>query len=530
MHRRVFISNSAICFLGFNFFPSEVRTFIRDNSTNTSALDEVTISQLQDYMEARRYTSEQITRLYLSRIAQLDRKGAALHAVMEINPDAIQLARNRDEERKKGQVKSLLHGVPVLLKDNIDTADKMMTTAGSLALLNNKAQNDAFIAKKLREAGAVILGKTNLSEWANFRSTRSVSGWSSRGGQTKNPYVLDRTPCGSSSGSAVAVAANLCAVAVGTETNGSISCPAAMNSVVGIKPTIGLVSRSGIIPIAKTQDTAGPLARTVKDAAILLGILAGKDPNDDIAVVKGIEESIDYTRFLNADGLNGKIVGVEKTFLNGHEAITALLKKALEQMRSKGATVVEVEFIEKYRQIGVEQRKVLQYEFKDGLNRYLASANASVKSLADVIQYNKEHEATVMPYFKQETLEAAQSKGSLDEKDYLQAVGKYEEARKYYNKFFEENKLDVLCGPANGFPGCIDLLNGDTFTGYGMYGPAAVCGYPSLTIPLGNVSDLPVGLSFLGKAFSEPELISIGYAYEQVSKNRIQPKFRTTFA
>jgi amidase len=328
----------------------------------------------------------------------------------------------------------------------------------------------------------------------------------------------------------VAVAANLCAGAVGTETNGSISCPAAMNSVVGIKPTIGLVSRSGIIPIAKTQDTAGPLARTVKDAATLLGILAGKDPKDDATFTKEKEQNMDYTRFLNVDGLNGKIIGVEKTFLNGHEAITVLLKKALEQMHSKGATIVEVEFMEKYRQIGIEQRKVLQYEFKDEINRYLASAEASVKSLADIIQYNKEHEATVMPYFKQETLEAAQSKGSLEENDYVQAVAKYEEARKYYNKFFEENKLDSLCGPANGFPGCIDLLNGDTFAGYGMYGPAAVCGYPSITIPLGNVGDLPVGLSFLGPAFSEPKLISIGYAYEQVSRNRIQPKFKKTFA
>lgn len=529
MDRRVFLSNSAICFLGYYFFPSGVRKLIKDDSTNISALNEVTIDQLQDYMKAGRYTSEQITRLYLNRIAQLDRKGPSLHAVIEINPDAIPLAKISDEERKKGQVRSLLHGVPILLKDNIDTADKMMTTAGSLALLNHKAKKDAFVAKKLREAGAIILGKTNLTEWANFRSTRAASGWSSRGGQTKNPYILDRTPCGSSSGSAVAVAANLCVVAVGTETNGSISCPAAMNSVVGIKPTIGLVSRSGVIPIAKTQDTAGPLARTVKDAAILLGVLAGKDANDAVTN-NGKDETTDYTRFLNSDGLKGKTIGVEKAFLNGHEAITALLRKAIEQMRSQGANVVEVEFIEKYRQIGVEQRKVLQYEFKDGLNRYLASANAAVKSLADVIQFNKEHEVTVMPYFKQEIFESAQAKGSLEEKDYIQALAKYQEARSYYNKFFEDNKLDALCGPANGFPICIDLINGDSFSGYGTYGPAAVCGFPSITVPLGNVNDLPIGLSFLGLAYGEPKLISIGYAYEQVSKNRISPKFKKTFA
>lgn len=528
MDRRRFIQHSTIGILGYSFLSSTVGKGLADDIRDINSLNEVTIDQLQAYMKSGRYSAEQITRLYLNRIAQLDKKGPALNAIIELNPDAIAIAKARDLERKKGQVRSPLHGIPVLIKDNIDTGDKMMTTAGSLALLNHKAQNDAFVARQLREAGAVILGKTNLSEWANFRSTRSVSGWSSRGGQTRNPYVLDRTPCGSSSGSGVAVAANLCSVAVGTETNGSIACPSAMNNVVGIKPTLGLVSRSGIIPIAQSQDTAGPMARTVKDAAILLGVLAGKDPQDAITLANP-KTGLDYASFADVNSLQGKRIGVEKAFLNGHEAITALMKKAMEQMRSRGATVVEVTFIEGFRQLRIDTLKVLQHEFKDGVNRYLATANMPVKTMADVIQFNKEHEATVMPYFKQEQMENSQAKGNLEDNDYKQALAKYEVARSYYRKFLEDNKLDALCGPANGFPSCIDPLNGDSFGGYGTYSPAAICGYPSITLPLGNIGDLPVGLSFLGQPFSEPELIGIAYAYEQVSKNRIQPRFKKSF-
>lgn len=531
MKRREFITDLALTLVGYNFLTA--CTGSSSSKQNTPAnesfeLNEATIAALQQQMKIGKTTSEDITKLYLKRINEIDKKGPSVNAVIEINPDAEKIAAALDDERKAGRVRGPLHGIPVLIKDNIDTADRMMTTAGALALMNNKAKKDAFIVKQLREAGAVILGKTNLSEWANFRSARSVSGWSSRGGQTRNPYVLDRSPCGSSSGSAVAVAANLCAVSVGTETDGSISCPASMNSVVGIKPTVGLVSRAGIIPISKTQDTAGPFARTVQDAAILLGILAGVDINDAITMESKGKGMQDYTKFLDVNGLAGKRIGVEKKFLKGHEAIDALLKKALDQMKGKGAVIVEVDFMKEFKKAETNELLVLEYEFKDGVNKYLSTANARVKSLQDVIDYNRQNEAKAMPYFKQELLDSSQAKGSLQDKEYIAAITKYADARKAYNKFFDDNQLDALCGPANGFPWCIDFMNGDFFTGYGAYGPAAVCGYPSITIPMGNVNELPVGISFLGKAYTEPQLISIGYAYEQASKNRVVPKFRKT--
>jgi amidase len=327
----------------------------------------------------------------------------------------------------------------------------------------------------------------------------------------------------------VAVAANLCAVAVGTETNGSVSCPASMSSIVAIKPTVGLVSRAGIIPISKTQDTAGPMARTVTDAAILLSVLAGVDTNDTITARSKNKGNTDYTKFLTSTGLAGKRIGVEKTFLKEHEAIDPLLVRALEQMKAKGATIVELGFMELFKKAGVQQGKVLEYEFKDGVNKYLASANAQVKTLRDIINYNKQNEARVMPFFKQETLESSQAKGSLKDKEYIDALAKYDEARNLYNKFFDDNRLDAFCGPSNGFPWCVDPINGDFFTGYSTYSPAAICGFPSITVPMGSVNELPVGISFIGKAYSEPGLISIAYAYEQVSKNRLLPKFKKTF-
>src|SRR6476469_762590 len=338
MKRKDFIVNTALIELGGHFFktPYLAHAFISsnkvDNTGDSFTLNEATIDLLQAQMKNGKLTSEAITKMYLKRIAEIDKSGPKVNAVIELNPDAISIARSLDAERQAGKIRSALHGIPVVIKDNNDTADKMMTTAGSLALVNNRASKDAFVAKKLREAGAVILGKTNLSEWANFRSTRSVSGWSSRGGQTHNPYVLDRSPCGSSSGSAVAVSANLCTVAVGTETDGSINCPASMNGVVGIKPTVGLVSRAGIIPISKTQDTAGPFGRTVRDATILLGALTGVDSNDAVTNESQGKTLQDYTQFLDSNGLNGKRIGVEKSFLKGHEAITALLTKAIEQL------------------------------------------------------------------------------------------------------------------------------------------------------------------------------------------------------
>jgi amidase len=452
----------------------------------------------------------------------LDKNGPGLNTVIEINPDALTIAESMDKERQEGKIRGPLHGIPLLIKDNIDSGDKMQTTAGSLALAGHVASEDAFILKKLREAGMVLLGKTNLSEWANFRSTRSVSGWSSRGGQTKNPYILDRTPCGSSSGSGAAVSANLCAVAVGTETDGSIACPASVNGVVGIKPTVGRVSRSGIIPISVSQDTAGPLARTVTD--ILLNVLQGPDPAD-ASTQKNTAKSEDFTRYLDFNGLKGKRIGVEKTLLKKHEAIDRLLREALSQMEKAGATIIEVEFMEKTGEFGSAEFKRMKFEFKDGLNRYLASANAKIKSLTELIRFNKEYEEVVMPWFKQEILESSELLGGLDSPEYLEIQQKLGTLKIFLDQVFAQHDLDAICGPATGAPWCNDPVNGDFWTGYGAYSPAAKTGYPSITVPMGFVGGLPLGLTFTGQAFCEPVLISIGYAYEQVSGNRRPPQF-----
>jgi amidase len=494
---------------------------------NSIDINELTINELQDLVKNGKLTYSKLTQMYLDRIKDLDKSGPALNAIIELNPDALAIAATMDNELKAGKWRVPMHGIPVLIKDNIDTGDKMLTTAGSLALLDNKATVDATIVQKLREAGAVILGKTNLSEWANFRSTRSSSGWSSRGGQTKNPYLLDRSPCGSSSGSGVAVSANLCAVAIGTETDGSIACPASMNGIVGIKPTIGLVSRSGIIPISKSQDTAGPLTRTVADAAILLTVISGSDPNDD-ATLKNTELTLDYSQYLDINGLKGKRIGVEKTMLKRHEGIDKILKEALSQMEKCGATIVEVEFMHMTGEFGNAESDILHYEFKDGLNRYLATATTKMKSLKDIIDFNIQNEPKAMPYFKQEIFTKAEALGGLESKEYLAALVKIETYREFINKLFSEQKLDALCGPATGTSWCNDLINGDFWTGYGAYTPAAVAGYPSITVPMGFVSELPVGLSFIGKAFGESDIIAIGYAYEQASKNRKQPQFLPT--
>jgi amidase len=422
-------------------------------------------------------------------------------------------------------VRGPLHGIPVLIKDNIDTADKMMTTAGSLALEGNRANKDAFIVARLREAGAVLLGKTNLSEFANFRSSRSSSGWSSRGGQTRNAYVLSRNPCGSSSGSGVAVSANLCALAVGTETDGSIVCPSSISGIVGIKPTVGLWSRAGIIPISHTQDTAGPMARTVTDAVILLGLLAGVDAADKTTAESTGKAHQDYTPFLDPNGLKGKRIGVEKSFLKGHEGVDPLVQKALDLLKKEGATVVEVEVMKEMEAIGESEFEVLQYEFKDGLNRYLAGANAKVKSLKDIIRFNEEHADKAMPYFKQEILESSDKKGGLDRQEYRDALGKnLRVARGTIDRVMREHRLDAISGPSYGPSWCTDLVNGDHFSGYGLSTPAAVAGYPHITVPLGLVHGLPIGFSFFGGAYSEPELIRIAFAYEQASKNRVAPQ------
>ena len=526
MHRRNFLRNGSLAGLSLAFLSCTMKKS-EESDTLSFSLSETTIDALQAKMKSGESSSEKITQLYLDRINAIDKQGPAINAVIELNPDAISIAKAMDAERKNGKVRGPLHGIPVLIKDNIDTADKMLTTAGALALADNHASKDAFIVQKLRAAGAVILGKTNLSEWANFRSSRSSSGWSSRGGQTRSPYVTDRSPCGSSSGSAVAVAANLCAVAIGTETDGSIACPASMNGVVGIKPTVGLVSRSGIIPISATQDTAGPFGRTVKDAAILLTAVTGADAADAVTTESNGKIQPDYTKFLDANGLKGKRIGIEKTFLKKHEGIDVILKKALNQLTQAGATIVEVEFMEVNGKVGGAELTVMEYEFKDGVNKYLAGANSKMKSLQDVINFNKQNEAKAMPYFKQELLDSSEAKGDLSSKEYVDALAKSTSLRKTLTDLMQAQNLDALCGPSTGTSWCIDPVNGDFWTGYGAYGPAAVAGFPSITVPMGFLDELPIGLAFFAGAYEEPKLISIGYAYEQISKNRREPKFKT---
>ena len=493
--------------------------------TDDFVLNEVTIGELQKKMQSGQYTSAAITQLYVDRIQAIDKKGPHLNAVIEINPDALTMAQAMDQERKGGKLRGPLHGIPVLVKANIDTGDQMTTTAGALALEGHKAAKDAFIINKLRQAGAVILGKTNLSEWANFRSTRSSSGWSSRGGQTRNPYVLDRSPCGSSSGSGSAVAANLCAVAVGTETDGSVIAPASFCGLVGIKPTVGLVSRSGIIPISSTQDTAGPMTRTVRDAAILLGVLAGVDPADAVTVESTGKASADYTTFLNAAGLSGKRIGIEKSFLTGHEGVVGLYKQAIGVLKQQGATIVEVDLLKSLRSIGGAEFTVLQYEFRDGVNRYLSKANAGVKSLAEVIAFNKKNAAKAMPFFKQETLESSEAKGPLTNQEYTDALAKTRSSRQLIDNLMAQHKLDAIGGTSIGFAGCIDLINGDYDTGFYFCPPAAMAGYPHITVPMGGVQGLPVGISLMPRAYQTGALLTLAYAYEQASKKRIRPTF-----
>ena len=492
-------------------------------------LNEITIAALQQKMIAGNQSAVSLTKMYLKRIKEIDKNGPKINAVIELNPDALKIAEAMDKERKAGRIRGQLHGIPVLIKDNINTGDSMMTTAGSLAMKGNTATKDAFIVTKLREAGAVIIGKTNLSEWANFRSSRSTSGWSSRGGQTRCPYILDRNPSGSSAGSGAAAAANLCTIAVGTETDGSIVSPASINGLVGIKPTVGLWSRSGIIPISKTQDTAGPMARTVRDAAILLGALTGIDNADEITKESAGKSYNDYTVFLDKDGLKGKRIGIEKSHLKGHEGIVAVFKEAIQQLANLGATIVEVDLIKSLEEIGNAEFQVLLYEFKDGLNNYLKSVNGKMKSLEDVIAFDKLNETNAMPYFKQETLINSQGKGDLNSKEYTEALAKTLSSRKIIADLMSKNNVDALCGVTNGLAGCIDLINGDYDTGFSFSTPAAISGFPHITVPMGFVQELPIGISFMGTAYTESKLLSVAYAYEQASKKRKAPKFIASF-
>ena len=493
-------------------------------------LNELSISQLQEKYTAGTYNAEAVTNLYLKRIDALDKNGPKLQSVIEINPDAISIAKAMDAERKAGKIRGPLHGVPVLIKDNIDTADKMQTTAGSLAMEGNIATKDAFLVKKLRDAGAVILGKTNLSEWANFRSTQSCSGWSSRGGQTKNPYITDHNPCGSSSGSGVATSSNLCMIAIGTETDGSVTCPAAVSGIVGLKPTVGLVSRSGIIPISHTQDTAGPMARTVTDVAILLTVMAGADAEDAVTNNSNTKSILEYSSFLNPNSLKGKRIGVEKKPQGKNHFMHALQKKNLDILKQQGATIIEIEYLDNISKQAAAEFEVLEFEFKAGLNKYLSTANATVKTLADVIAFNKQNEDKAMPYFKQETLESSDAKQGLESAAYKAALKTcHEGSKKIIDEVIQQNKLDAICGLTMG-PACsIDNIYGDRWGEVFLTQPAATSGYPHITVPGGMIYDLPVGFSFFGAAFSEGALLGFAYAFEQATKNRKPPTFKKAF-
>ena len=488
-------------------------------------LDELTIAELQEGMKSGKFTARSLVRKYLDRIDDVDKGGPAINSVIEINPEAVAIAESLDRERKEKGPRGPLHGIPILIKDNIGTADRMMTTAGSLALLGSRPARDAFVAMRLREAGAVILGKTNLSEWANFRSTHSTSGWSARGGQTRNPYALDRNTCGSSSGSGAAPAANLCAAAIGTETDGSIVCPSSANSLVGIKPTVGLVSRSGIIPISHTQDTAGPMARTVADAAILLAALTGKDSNDPPT-----QDSLKiiFSGYTDPGGLKGARLGIARKYFSFNDRVDKLMNEQIDVLKKLGAVIIDPADIPTSGKFDDSELEVLFFEFKAGLNKYLAELGprSPVHSLKEVIEFNERNKDKEMPYFGQELFTKAQAKGPLTSKDYLQALRKNRLLSRVQGIDFIMNKhrLDALIAPTGGPAWPTDWINGDHFTG-GYSSASAVAGYPHITVPAGYVFGLPVGISFFGRAWSESKLIKFAYAYEQATKARRPPRF-----
>jgi amidase len=489
-------------------------------------LEEITVTELQSTMQRGEASAVDIAKGYLARIADIDKK---LNSIIELNPDALAIAAEMDKERKAGKIRSPLHGIPIVIKDNIDTADKMKTTAGSLALLDAPTpKQDAFLVKQLRSAGAVILGKTNLSEWANFRSTKSSSGWSGRGGQTHNPYILDRNPCGSSSGSGSAIAANLAAIAVGTETDGSIICPSATCGIVGIKPTLGLVSRSGVIPIAHSQDTAGPMARTVPDAATLLSILVGADPSDAITT-QSVKAEKDYTQFLQKDGLKGTKIGVARQYFGRNDKVDKLIEPHLQVLRDGGATLVDIQF-PKLRDFGDAEYEVLLYEFKEDLNKYLAGRGGRHKTLKDLIDFNNANADKEMPYFGQEIFIQAEAKADLNDRAYRLALlqSKLLTQEQGIDGVMDQNKLDAIVAPSGGVAWMTDLVGGDCGV-FESSSLAAVAGYPNITVPAGYVQGLPAGISFFGRAFSEPVLIKIAYAFEQATKARKTPKFLPTF-
>jgi amidase len=501
------------------------------SDVNPFELDEITIADLQDGMKSGKFTARSLVEKYTSRIQEVDKSGPAVNSVIELNPDAESIADALDQERKSKGSRGPLHGIPVLIKDNIATADHMMTTAGSLALVGSKPPKDSGVAQHLRAAGAVILGKTNLSEWANIRSSHSTSGWSGRGGLTRNPYALDRNPCGSSSGTGAGISANLAAVGIGTETDGSIVCPSSSNGLVGVKPTVGLVSRAGIIPISHSQDTAGPMCRTVKDAAILLGALTGVDPDDSASAASAGKSQTDYAQYCDPNGLKGARIGVARKYFGFSDAVDALMEQALDVLRKQGATLVDPADIPTLGKFDDSEFMIFLYELKADLNAYLArlGPDAPVHTLKEIIDFNERNRAKEMPYFGQDVFVKSEAKGPLTEKEYVDAVAKtYQLARMDgIDALMDKNHLDAIVAPTGGPAWLTDLVNGDHVAG-GSSNAAAVAGYPNINVTAGSLSGLPVGISFFGRAWSEPTLIKLAYSFEQATKARQAPRFLPT--
>ena len=494
-------------------------------------LDEIIISELQDGMKSGKFTARSLVEKYTARINEIDKQGPAVNAVIELNPEAEAIADAMDQERTAKGPRGPLHGIPVLIKDNIDTADRMMTTAGSLALVGSKPPKDSFVAAKLRAAGAVILGKTNLSEWANIRSSHSTSGWSGRGGLTKNPYSLDRNPCGSSSGTGAGISANLAAAGIGTETDGSIVCPSSLNGLAGIKPTVGLVSRSGIIPISHSQDGAGPMCRSVHDAAILLSALTGVDPEDPASAASAGKFQTNYAQYCDPNGLKGARIGVARKYFGFNDAVDALMEESLDVMKRQGATLVDPADIETLGKFDDTELLVFLYELKADLNAYLLrlGPSAPVHTLKDIIEYNDRNRQKEMPYFGQDLFIKAEAKGPLSEKTYLDAIAKNHQLARTegIDAIMNKHQLDALVAPTGGPAWLTDLVNGD-HVGGGSSNAAAVAGYPNINVTAGSIFGLPVGISFFGRAWSEPTLIKLAYAFEQATKARQTPRFLTS--
>lgn len=533
--RRKFLKASAWASLAAATFPSfntkSASSILDTSHVRPSELDEITIDELAEGFKSGKYSIRSIAEKYIARIQEIDKQGPALNSVIELNPDALKIADALDEELKEKGVRGPLHGIPILIKDNIDTDDGMLTTAGSLALVGSKPANDSFLVRNLRVAGALILGKTNLSEWANIRSTHSTSGWSGRGGLTKNPYALDRNTSGSSSGSGAAVAANLCTVAIGTETNGSVVSPSSVNGIVGIKPTVGLVSRTGIIPISHSQDTAGPMTRTVRDAAILLGAMQGTDPEDKATQIINRKSFPDYTRFLDPNGLKGARIGVLRQYFGFLPQVDEVIGSALNVLKKNGAVLVDPIVIKKDRKLGRNEITVLLYELKAGMKAYLErrGAGTDMHSLKDLIAFNNKHASKEMPYFRQEHFLRAEKKGPLTDKAYLDALkANHRMTREEgIDAVMKKHNLDAIVAPTNSPAWRTDLISGDHFLG-GSSGLAAIAGYPHITVPAGFILGLPIGISFFGRAWSEPALLKIAYGFEQATKMRKPPRFLST--